>query len=427
MAIWGHAGRARHRGPGLGEKSASGCGSRFDLWRAHGAAVDDVLWETPRRRVCNADCSSVGRMATLRSDELPQSLDIANIAQQVRDAFERHIVFHSDYASAESGTLALWTLHTHLFPLGLFEATPYLMITAPTSEAGKSQVFKVARRLVRAPFVVVDPSPAAIFRGIDGRQPTLLIDESDLLVESKQLKMILNSGFEPGTPVARAGKEYSTYCPKAFSGIAGDRQPLTNSTLSRCIQIPMRRKASHERFEPLNPSAVADLDALQEKIEAWALAASAESLRCWPTVPDGLTSRQEDTWRPLLGIADLVGWGKPAREWAIVLTDAIPKMPDVGVQILADMRRVLEERFPGQTWVPTKALTAERNNLDGRQYDDDLTPNQLGRRLAGFGIHRDSSPRRQGGRAAPVERGFIIRSGGKLAKAWQDAFERYDV
>jgi hypothetical protein len=389
--------------------------------------ITDVKPLTPRKPVGNADWPSVGRMATFRSDGLRPSLDIAKVAGQVRDAFERHIVFHSDYASAESGTLALWTLHTHLFPLHLFAATPYLMITAPTSEAGKSQVFKVARRLVRAPFVVVDPSPAAIFRGIEGRQPTLLIDESDLLVESKQLKMILNSGFEPGSPVARAGKEYSTYCPKAFSGIAGDRQPLTNSTLSRCIQIPMRRKASHERFEPLDPSAIADLEALRNQIEVWALSASAESLRCWPTVPDGLTSRQEDTWRPLLAIADLVGWSKAAREWTIVLTEATPQMPDVGVQILADMRRVLEERFLGETWVPTKALAAERNNLDGREYDDDLTPNQLGRRLAGFGIHRDSSPRRQGGRGAPAQRGFFIRSGGKLTKAWQDAFDRYDV
>lgn len=102
-------------------------------------------------------------------------------------------------------------------------------------------------------------------------------------------------------------------------------------------------------------------------------------------------------------------------------------MPDAGVQILADMRRLLEERFPSETWVPTKALAAERNNLDGREYDDDLTPNQLGRRLAGFGVHRDPSPRRQGGRDAPAERGFVIRSGGKLAKPWQDAFDRYDV
>ena len=94
----------------------------------------------------------------------------------------------------------------------------------------------------------------------------------------------------------------------------------------------------HERFEPLNPSAVADLDALRREIETWTLAASGESLRCWPTVPDGLTSRQADTWRPLLAIADLVGWGQSAREWAIVLTEAIPKMPDAGVQILADMR-----------------------------------------------------------------------------------------
>ena len=131
--------------------------------------------EMPRKRPCSAGSRSVDRVSTSDRDMPPLSSTIAEIARQVRAAFERHIVFHSDYATAESGTMALWTLHTHLFPLALFEATPYLMITAPTSEAGKSQVFKVARRLVRTPFVVVDPSPAAIFRGIDGRQPTLLL------------------------------------------------------------------------------------------------------------------------------------------------------------------------------------------------------------------------------------------------------------
>ena len=87
----------------------------------------------------------------------------------------------------------------------------------------------------------------------------------------------------------------------------------------------------------------------------------------------------------------------------------------------------MEECFPGKNWVPTKELGAARNSLDGREYDDELTPNQLGRRLAGFGINRDATPRRQGGREATPERGFVIRSGGKLARPWQDAFDRYEV
>jgi hypothetical protein len=61
------------------------------------------------------------------------------------------------------------------------------------------------------------------------------------------------------------------------------------------------------------------------------------------------------------------------------------------------------------------------------RYGDELTPNQLGRRLAGFGINRDGTPRRQGGREATPERGFVIRTGSRLAKPWQDAFVWYEI
>jgi Protein of unknown function (DUF3631) len=351
------------------------------------------------------------------------------LAGQVRDAFTRHIVFHSDYADAESGTIALWTMHTWVYDV--FGATPYIMVTAPTSEAGKSRVFDVLGLLVRSPYKVVDPTPAALYSDIDELRPTVLLDEADMLRESKAMKVILNAGFQPGTPKRIKGRAYELFCPKAFSGIAGDRQPLTDATLSRCIQIPMRRKAPHEHVEAFHAgTATVRLAPVRGELEAWAEGARGALHRAEPSMPDGLSDRQRDCWEPLLAIADLTGWGPEAREWAVTLTKAIPKIPDEGVQILRDVRRVIEQDdFRDATWIATSVLAERRNALEAREYAGELNSTQLGRRLSGFGISADHSPRRDGGRNAPAQRGFTIRvrRGGEYTAPWKDAFTRYEV
>lgn len=287
------------------------------------------------------------------------------------------------------------------------------MVTAPTSEAGKSRVFDVLGLLVRSPNKVVDPTPAALYSDIDELRPTVLLDEADVLRENKAMKVVLNAGFQPGTPKRIKGKAYELFCPKAFSGIAGDRQPLTDATLSRSIQIPMRRKAPHEYAEPFHKgTATEELAPLKGGLEAWAESARRALYSATPWMPDGLSDRQRDCWEPLLAIADLIGskWGSAARDWAVSLTRAIPKTPDEGVQILRDVRRVLEDAdFSDVTWIATKALADRRNGLETREYADDLSTVQLGRRLAGFGINADHSPRREGGRNSAAQRGFTIR------------------
>jgi hypothetical protein len=236
------------------------------------------------------------------------------LAVLIRAAYCRYVVFHSDYAEAESGTLTLWTFLTWVFPI--FDATPYIMITAPTSEAGKSRIFDVAKLLVRSPYPVVDPTPAALYHDINDLHPTVLADEADMLRENRALKVVLNSGFQPGTPKRTARGVYDLFCPKAFSGIAGDRQPLTDATLSRCIQIPMRRKAPHEHAEPFHrATAIQELSKLHAELEVWAEDAIGLPAGASPWMPDGLSDRQRDCWEPLFAIADLIGqqWGQAAR------------------------------------------------------------------------------------------------------------------
>jgi hypothetical protein len=59
-------------------------------------------------------------------------------------------------------------------------------------------------------------------------------------------------------------------------------------------------------------------------------------------MPDALNYRAQDSWEPLLAIADLAGgpWPKQAREAALALSGAVD-VEGEGVQLLADIRAVL--------------------------------------------------------------------------------------
>jgi hypothetical protein len=343
------------------------------------------------------------------------------IADAVRAAFVRYVAFHSDFADAEADAITLWIFHTHAFEAA--EKTPYPLITAPTPEAGKSRIIDVARHLVAEPFYCVDPSPASLYRAIDALHPTLLIDEADTLRDSKALQAVLNSGYEVGGFVPRSlGKEgiekLGTYCPKMFAGIAGQRPPLRNATLSRCIVIPMRRRTPEETIEPFRHREVGHLDELRSELEIWA-AGALPRLTFAPEVPDALTDRQADSWEPLLAIAELLGgdWPARARDAAVTLSAAATSQPDAGTQLIADMRLVWNSLPPTVTRAHTQRLAELRNALEDRQFADPLSAHELGQRLAAFGIETEANPFRENGKQA---RGFARSS-------FTDAFRRYRV
>jgi hypothetical protein len=317
-------------------------------------------------------------------------------------------------------------MHTYVFDAA--DATPYIMVTAPTSAAGKSRIFDVARCLVHHPYVAVDPTPAAMFHAIDEEHPTVLLDEADMLRGDKQLQAVLNAGFQPGTPVRRSKKSFDVFCPKAFSGITHEKPPITEATLSRCIQIPMRRKAPNEiigRFH--RRQAERDTALVREALVVWSHDVREALERANPKMPTGLTDRQEDAWSSLFAIADSLGgpWPADTRRWAVNLSRAIPADPDPAVQILRDCKRVLDT-FTGSR-IYTAKLAAMRDALENREYDEDLPAARLAKRLGGFGIRPDPSPWREGGKSSPGARGFVVRQGAAYTRPWADAFHRYEV
>ena len=115
-----------------------------------------------------------------------------------------------------------------------------------------------------------------------------------------------------------------------------------------------------------------------------------------PVLPDTLNDRAQDVWEPLLAIADLAGgaWPELAVEAAKALAGSLED-DDIGVELLSDIRDLLETLLPGDDFVATTVLLEHLVALDDRPWatwrkaEQPLTSHGLRRLLQPFGIRPD--------------------------------------
>jgi hypothetical protein len=79
--------------------------------------------------------------------------------------------------------VALWIVHAHM--VQHFEQTPYLTVTSPQRQCGKSRLLELLELLIPRPWIAITPTEAVIFRTIDTEMPTLLLDEVDAIFAPK--------------------------------------------------------------------------------------------------------------------------------------------------------------------------------------------------------------------------------------------------
>jgi putative DNA primase/helicase len=114
---------------------------------------------------------------------------------------------------------------------------------------------KVVEKLVSRPIETANISLAALFRLITNYSPTLLIDEADTFMEGKsEMAGVVNKGYERGGVVLRVEssnrgdqieRAFEVFGPKAMAGIMLERH-LPSATMSRGIQIPLKRKTKDD-------------------------------------------------------------------------------------------------------------------------------------------------------------------------------------
>jgi Protein of unknown function (DUF3631) len=256
----------------------------------------------------------------------------------------------------EYDAIAVWVLHCHAFLA--FNRTPYLSVSSPSPECGKTQLLEVTELVVPNPWLTMSVTNAVLARKIDISHPVLMLDEIDnVLAGDKELlaaiKATINSGYKRSgsrsilEPIKGGGwvcKELSTFCPKVLSGISG----LPPATKSRCIPIEMERMLPGDRVEDLDEYTIEpEAGALYARAQEW-VSHNLKRLRdARPAAPPELGHRQREVCRPLLAVVDLVGgeWPGKLRSALSRLFAAQAALPtdDIKEALLRDIKEVFAD------------------------------------------------------------------------------------
>lgn len=321
--------------------------------------------------------------------------------------------------------VVLWVINTWCY--SNFQRCPLLLINAPERECGKTQLLKVVEKLVFRPMETANITLASLFRVITKYAPTLLIDEADTFMEGKsEMAGVINKGYEKGGFVLRTetiGKElleqaFKVYGPKALAGIMLERH-LPSATISRGIQIPLKRKTKSDtvqRLRSVDPKVFANL---RSQILKFVIENNDALLKGWEDLPDELSDRQQDNWEPLLAIANCFGkdWYAKAVEAALLNCAETSPPKSSSNQLLEDIREVLstyEEKYIPSTDLLNLLHGDPDMDWSNYSHGNPLTARQLARFMGAYGIKSKTVRMR----ADYTPKGYEVRD-------FADAFARY--
>ena len=257
--------------------------------------------------------------------------------------------------------------HSHIYDS--FMVTPRLALRSPVADCGKTTLLDVLARLTARPAKFDAITTAAIYRLIDETHPTLLIDEADnlnlALQPNGRLRAVFNSGHRNGGTVAISERgtprKFSTFAPLALA--LPEMRGLPRTLNSRAISITMERsQRTLRRFDVNHPDPA--LDAAYLQIFLWRREVQ---LNPAPEMPAGIGNRFADNWRPLISIADSLGWGEKAREAMMVFASEYQDA-DAKILLLTDIRKVFDAC--GLDRLPSRNMLDALNALDGCEWSE---------------------------------------------------------
>ena len=300
------------------------------------------------------DAEDRAKMLYYLSELQGQPDSLSDLLDDVTTMLVLYVVFPSDAAAT---AVALWVAHTYL--VDRLRTTPYLHVSSPEPESGKSWLLDVLELLVHNPWVTITPSPAVLYRKINSESEngglTLLLDEVDPIFKrgsddsSEALRAVLNAGYQKGRTVPRCVpprhhiEEFDVFGAKALAGI-GD---VPDTIASRSIRIAMKRRKPSEPVEPLFP------DELTHEVED--LTDRLTHVRDVPLsglrgirrelLSLGLGDRAADGWSSLVAIAEEAGGAWPGK--ALKAAEALSRKQtyesdNLGLRVLTDSQMVLK-------------------------------------------------------------------------------------
>ncbi len=319
-----------------------------------------------------------------------EPVDGAALLSDVRRTVRDFIVCEDETAVA----VVLWVAFSWF--VEVVKVAPIAIITAPEKRCGKSNLLDLMGKLSRRPLPVSNITAAALFRVIEQATPTLLIDEADSFLErSEDLRGIINSGHTRTSAqlIRTVGddhepKVFSTWGAKVICGIG----KMPETIMDRGVILELRRKLPTEKVQRLrhaNPETFATLSA---KLARWSEDNLERVRDLRPAIPDALNDREQDSWEPLLAIADLAGGGWPelARSAALNLSKRnAENTVSAGAELLADIREVFQAQGGGA--ISTKELLEKLVEDDTKSWATfnngrPMTPRNLAKQLRVYAI-----------------------------------------
>jgi hypothetical protein len=339
------------------------------------------------------------------------------------------------YAVLEKGlplVLSLWSIATHLF--AGFDTFPYLAVTSPTKRCGKSRVGELLEFVSANPENTVEISPAALFRLVHEKKPTLILEEAENLSgkseSTEALRAILNAGYRKGKKVRRSAKknedgsyqveEFETFCPKVIILIGS----LPDTLSDRCIPIRMKRRTNENLARFRFSTAQKEAAPVKDQMAAWA-AANMNKVIDHYLKNDLLfiSDREAELWLPLFSLLAVAHPGRLAELeiTAMQLSDvkSANEPTERGIKLLADLRQVFAGPADEAGQLTSQALLSSLRKIEESPWKDwrngkGLSARNLAELLRPYEIRPQN---------VRTERGRV----GKAYKkdCFKDAWERY--
>jgi hypothetical protein len=317
-------------------------GARTVAAETLGCRTSTLDKEVAKRRAERTAAKAIDLCADI--EPCAEPVDIGELLDDVLATIRLFVI--CDQATATAA--ALWIVFTWIIEHA--QVAPILIISAPEKGCGKSQLLAIVGRLSKRPLFASNISPAATFRIIEAKTPTLLIDEADAFFrENEELRGIINSGHTRTSAyvIRTVGddfevKQFSTWGAKAIAGIG----KLPETVMSRGIVLSLRRKLKTERVERLRHAEHGLFDALAGRLARFGQDYGAAIARARPQLPEALGDREQDNWEHLLAIAELAGgsWPQEARRAALAICGANDREDlSLGEQLLLSIRDAFDQ------------------------------------------------------------------------------------
>jgi len=321
--------------------------------------------------------------------------DGAAVLASVENFITRYVIL----PEAACLPIALWAAGTHLFES--FDTFPYLCLLSPQKRCGKTRLQEVLELLCARPWRGTSPTEAALFRYIETRKPTLLLDEVESLGKKNRserdeaVSAVLNCGYRRGATVPRCvggGHEiqvFNVYCPKSFAAIGR----LGDTLLDRSIVVRMQRKSADENAERfIFARAKSEAEPIRKAVESLAKRLAGDVSNLYAKLPDiGLPSdRDSELFAPLFALCGVLAPDRAGEFEGCARTLCVQKSSDDAEDTLPLklIEGVCSEWPDGQdAWLSRGILPALKSIEDAPwQAEIELTPRKLARMLRPFDI-----------------------------------------